>query len=214
MTQYSEFDSCIDLLTTPIENLSPYHPEQSPLLGSEGEIADFYIEPFSLELVNELLSKSNQEQKIDLIKSYVSRLMKSKNHLLVKGDQVDGLADSKTIGNNKLSKDIRTKNDMIIMDIPQTPGNEVKFKRGCNFLYHLLFAELQKCCAVYDIPFTFICKKLGFPLNDINTLISPKDQKDLPGHSNYVKPGATERLKKALEENGFFKLSSCDARIL
>jgi len=60
MLPYSRFDECIDLPTLPVDHLSPYNPVHSPLLGSAEKIAEFYTEPFSLLLENEILNKSSK----------------------------------------------------------------------------------------------------------------------------------------------------------
>ena len=66
-----------------MEQFSPFHPQQSPLLGSPDKIAETFIEPFILDLEDQILERSTPEQKADLLKRYLSRLRKSKNHLSV-----------------------------------------------------------------------------------------------------------------------------------
>jgi len=207
MFQYSHFDQCIDLLTTPIENLSPMHPGQSPLLGSSERITDFFVAPFTLEVENELLTKNTPEQKADLIRHYVSRLMKSKNHKPVKDIHLDVEAKMPATDNEEIAPEITRMKDMLIMDIPNNLDYELRFQRGCNILYHLLFDELQKCCSIYDIPFTDICIKLGFPLDTINVQVPSQDKMNLSGQIIDIPQGACEKLKLALLENGFLSLS-------
>jgi len=207
MFQYSHFDQCIDLLTTPIENLSPMHPGQSPLLGSSERITDFFVAPFTLEVENELLTKNTPEQKADLIRHYVSRLMKSKNHKPVKDIHLDVEAKMPATDNEEIAPEITRMKDMLIMDIPNNLDYELRFQRGCNILYHLLFDELQKCCSIYDIPFTDICIKLGFPLDSINVQAPSQDKKNLSGQIIDIPKGACEKLQLALLENGFLSLS-------
>ena len=64
--QYSHFYACIELLTIPVDQFSPFHPQQSPILGSPDRIADFFIEPFILDIEDEILERSTPEQKADL----------------------------------------------------------------------------------------------------------------------------------------------------
>ena len=207
MFQYTQFDQCIDLLTTPIEHLSPMHPNQSPLLGPSEKIADFYVEPFTLELENELLTKNNGEQKVDLIRHYVSRLMKSKNHMPVKDIHLDVDAKMPATDNEEIAPEITWMKDLFIMDIPYDQSHDLRFKKGCNILYHLLFDELQKCCSIYDIPFADICIKLGFPLDTINVHIPSQDKKNFSEQIIDIPKGACEKLQLALLENGFLNLS-------
>ena len=194
MFQYTQFDQCIDLLTTPIEHLSPMHPEQSPLLGSSEKIADFFVETFTLGLENELLTKKTPEQKADLIRHYVSRLMKSKNHKPVKDIHLDVEAKMPATDNEEIAPEITRMKDMLIMDIPNNLDYELRFQRGCNILYHLLFDELQKCCLVFDIPFIKICRELKFDLETIDFKISleHKESKNIP---RAEKPKDTKPLK-------------------
>lgn len=206
MLPYSQFDECIDLLTSPVDQLSPYNPVHSPLLGTAERIAEFYIEPFSLELENEILNKSSKEQKADLIKRYVSRLMKSKNHNSDKNIQQAAETKMPAIDNEEIVPEITRMNDLYIMDIPNNLSHEFGFQQGCNILYHLLFDELQKCCSIYDIPFVEICSKLGFPLNTIQVQFPFQDKNKLSGTIMDAPKGAWEKLKQSLLENGFFNL--------
>jgi len=206
MLPYSQFDECIDLLTLPVDHLSPHNPLHSPLLGTAERIAEFYIEPFSLELENEILNKSSKEQKADLIKRYVSRLMKSKNHKSGKDIKPDSETKKPAIDNEEIVPEITRLNDLFIMDIQNNLSHELRFQQGCNTLYHLLFDELQKNCSIYDIPFVEICSKLGFPLNTIKVHFPLQDKNNLTETVIDTPKGACEKLKQALLENGFFNL--------
>ena len=204
--QYSHFDACIDLLTMPVDQFSPFHPQQSPILGSPDRIADFFIEPFILDLEDEILERSTPDQKADLLKRYLSRLRKSKNHLTVHESKTNrGVNEQGTV-----AKDIQSvllpQDGLLIMDIHQNDNADFKFIQGCNILYHLLFDELQKCCAIYDIPFADICLKLGFPLDTINIKVPSPDKLNLPNQVIEVPKGAIEKLKLALQENGFLNV--------
>ncbi len=172
MMKFLQFEQCIDLLKTPIEQLSPGHPQHSPLLGTAEIIADFYIEPFTMELEEELLSKNSQEQKTDLIKWYVSRLMKSKNHRPINDIQSDSEAKITIVEVNDNGRALTRIGDMLIADIPYNPNNDSKFGRGCNILYHLLFDEMQKCCITFNLSFITFCRELNFDLETIDFKIS------------------------------------------
>lgn len=203
---HSHFDECIDILTTPIEHLSPMHPQQSPLLESTARIAGFFVEPFTLELENQIISKNTSEQKADLIKFYVSRLMKSKNHKSINDIQPGSDANIQSKDKNEISPVKTSIKGMIIMDVPNTPGHYLKFKQGCNILYHLLLEELQKYCSIYDISFNDICMKLGFAMDTIKIQVPSQNKKKLFEQISDVQKGACEKLKQALLENGFFNL--------
>ena len=206
MLPYSQFDECIDLLTSPVDHLSSYNPVHSPLLGAAERIAEFFIEPFSLELENEILNKSSKEQKADLIKRYVSRLMKSKNHEPVSDIQQDTEAKMTAVDNEEITPEITRIKDLFIMDIPNDQSHELRFQRGCSILYHMLFDELQKCCSIYDIPFADICISLGLPLNTIHVHFPSQEKSILSEQAIDPHKGACEKLKLALHENGFFNL--------
>lgn len=206
MLPYSQFEECIDLLTIPVDQFSLYNPVHSPLLGTAERIAEFYIEPFSLELENEILNKSNKEQKVDLMRRYVSRLMKSKNHEPGKAIHLDVEAKKPATDSEEIAPEITRMKDMFIMDIPNNLSQELRFHRGCKILYHLLFDELQKSCSIYDIPFADICIKLGFPLNTIHVHFPSQDRNTLSEQAIDPPKGSCEKLKLALHENGFFNL--------
>jgi hypothetical protein len=207
MLPYSQFEECIDLLTTPVEQLSQYDPNHTPLWGTTGQIAEFYIEGFSLELEQKILSKVNKEQKEDLIRHYISRLMKSTNHLNVKDahPELETADPVKDKVENPIEK-LRA-SGMYIMDIPKQPDSDRRFRQGCNIMYNLMFDEIQKCCSVYSIPFIDICAKLEFPLESINVHASFLGTATVSGLNADVSPGSSEKLKLALMENGFFTLS-------
>jgi hypothetical protein len=92
------------------------------------------------------------------------------------------------------------------MDIPNNLSQELRFQKGCNTLYHLLFDELQKSCSIYDIPFAEICTKLGFPLDTIRVQYPFQDKNNLSGTLMDTPKVACEKLQLALMENGFFNL--------
>ena len=172
MMKYSQFEECIDLLTTPVENFSLTNPNHTDLLGSEDKIATNYIKPFISELKHNLLEIGTLEQKSDLIRYYVSGLMDSKNHKSFTEIQLD--SDTKFIetSNNDIPPGGTKIEGMIIMGIPYSPNNDRRFLSGCNIMYHLIFDELQRCCCAFEIPFRNICLFLGFPLDTINLKIS------------------------------------------
>ncbi len=148
------------------------NPNYSSLLGSSQEISDFYIKPFTIELEKEILSKSNQEQKADLIKWYVTRLMKSENHKSNNYLEPGSTIIIPTTDTHEVPPVFTRISDLFIAEIPYNASNDLKYLRGSNILYHSLFDELQKCCCAFKIPFLDICMLLGFPIKTINISIS------------------------------------------
>ena len=178
--QYPRFALCIELLNTPIEHLSPGHPEENPLLGTAGVISEFYIELFTIELEEELERKHTREQMENLIRLFVSRLIKSKNHRSIKEilPDIEVNDPPKELKSNPRSN----RNNEWIFDtgIPITRVHEQQFSRGCNILYHLIFDELQRCCVTFKIPFLRLCEELNFDIATINVEYSVKNgQKEI-----------------------------------
>jgi hypothetical protein len=204
MLQYSQFDECIDFLTTPIEQFYKTGPNRTALLGSVEVIIENYIKFFTEELESAILSKGNPDQKNDLIRFYVSRLMKSINHRSFKFLQSDSQAIIPNANENTPAS--FWINGNLVLNPSEDPNNDLRYKRGCNILYHLLFDELQKCCSIYDIPFHDICLKLGFPVYTINIQARSPNKLNLPKQAIIVPKGAIEKLKLALQENGFQNL--------
>jgi hypothetical protein len=215
MLQYSHFDDCIDLLKTPIEHLSPTNPEQSPLLGSAESIGEFFVEPFTLELEKELLSRDTPEQREHVIKWYISRLMKCKNHKPIIHIQQDIEATITNPGKELPHEGTMIKG-LIIMDIPKTPSHDLKFKRGCNLLYHMLFDELQIICDGDGIPFLRICSALNFDI----TTIKIEEYSKYEHNVNFpakVKSGNISQSLESLDskhdiENAFAEIRKSDNR--
>ena len=172
MLQYSQFDECIDFLTTPIEQFYKTDPNRTALLGSVEVIIENYIKFFTEELESAILSKGTPDQKNDLIRFYVSRLMKSINHRSFKFLHSDSQAIIPNANENTPAS--FWINGNLVLNPSEDPNNDLRYKRGCNILYHLLFDQLQECCDIYDIPFLKICKKLNFPIEDINIQISAR----------------------------------------
>lgn len=174
MLPYSRFDECIDFLTNPVTTLSPYNPDHSPLLRTPAQINEYYIKGFTAELEDKIVNKNNQEQKEDLIRLYVSRLMKSINHRSIQDIQPGSEVIVPLNDFNTPPPVTRKPGGMLIMEIPYSHNHELKFSRGCNILYHLIFDELQKCCYTFNIPFLEICKRMDFPIDDINIELSSR----------------------------------------
>ncbi len=173
MLQYSQFDECIDFLTTPIEQFWNTGPNRKALLGSAEVIIENYIKFFTKELEAAILSKTTPDQKADLIRLYVSRLMKSINHRSVKNLQ----ADSNAIipySNEMPPFFIRIGNALVVNN-SEDPSDDLRYLRGCNILYHLIFDELQKCCRIFRIPFLELCEELNFDIETINVEYSIKN---------------------------------------
>ncbi|MCX6305898.1 MAG: hypothetical protein NT040_13125 [Bacteroidetes bacterium] len=204
--QYSYLDQCVDLLKTPVDRLSPGHPQESTLLESEENIAEFFVEPFGNELENNLVVNTTVEQKADIVKLYVSRLMKSKNHVSFTASKPDLHANLSKKGINDRAPVLNKIGNLLVLDNSHLPDHDLKFMKGCNILYHLLFAELQKCCGIYEIPFTDICLKLGFPTDTINIQYPSLNNLNLPRQVFDIPIGSFEILKLALYENGFLNL--------
>jgi hypothetical protein len=150
-------------------------PNNSSLLGSVEAIMDYYIKFFTNELETAILSKNSPDQKADLIRFYISRLMKSINHRPVKYLQSDSQAIITKI--NEIPPVCVRLGDMLVMNPSSDPNDDRRYKRGCNILYHLLFDELQKCCVTFNIPFVKLCEELGFNLDTINFEYSVQNEK-------------------------------------
>ncbi len=98
------------------------NPEQSPLLGSAEKINEFFVEPFTAELENEVVTRNTPEQMANLIKLYISRLMKSKNHRPILDSHLDNEASIPEIDKNESQSNNTWANGMMVMDIPHNPG--------------------------------------------------------------------------------------------
>ena len=181
MLQYSQFDECIDFLTTPIEQFYKTGPNRTALLGSVEVIIENYIKFFTEELEAAILSKTTPDQKADLIRLYFSRLMKSINHRSVKYLQ----SDSEAIipNTNEMHPFFLRIGDALVVNNSDDPSDDLRYLRGCNILYHLIFDELQKSCRIFRIPFLELYKELNFDLETINIEYSSQH------HQGEISPG-------------------------
>lgn len=177
MLPYSQFDECIDFLTDSVDNLSLHNPNHTPLLGSPARIIDYYIKEFTAELEDKIANKNSREQKEDLLRLYLSRLMKSKNHISVQDIQPYSEIHIQAKDIIKDPSETRKEGGMLDMAILVNPSHELMFRRGCNILYHLIFDELQRTCVTFNIPFIRVCKELKFDLTTIHHEYSLKHEK-------------------------------------
>ena len=207
MMQYSELDECIDLMKIPDDSLSARHPLLSPISGSTRKILDYYIELFVNELECNIQNKNTPEQKVDLIKLYVSRLMRTQNHTTIKNIQPDSDPNIPEIDKNKIGTILTRVGGLLIADNSYNRENDIRLKKGVNVLYYLLFDELQKCCSIYEIPFIEICTKLGFPLDTIRVQVPTQVNNDFEKQPIDLQQGVCEKLGQALFEYGFYNLS-------
>lgn len=180
MLPYSQFDECIGFLTDPVDRSFFSNNNSTSLLGAPEKIYECYIKDFTAELEEKIVNKNNQEQKEDLIRLYISRLMKSKNHRSIKEilPDIEVNDPPKELKSNPRSN----RNNEWIFDtgIPITRVHEQQFSRGCNILYHLIFDELQRCCVTFKIPFLRLCEELNFDIATINVEYSVKNgQKEI-----------------------------------